>query len=108
MTDDRHEKKFDGLGKPRKFGARPVGRMPVYQPDDPRIIQDLRRGAGVGVDLSKLSQKQRDEWFKRRDMELLSGGIRTPARDLVTEANRLMQQPLDRFKPEDEDSGQEE
>lgn len=107
MTD-RHEKKFhvDGNGKVRKLGAlRP--HMPVYQPDDPRIQQDLRRGAGVGVDLSSLSPEQATKWWEDRQAELYAGGIRRKATDVIMDANELMRQPLHRFPCEEDDESSE-
>jgi hypothetical protein len=94
---DKSSKDFRALKKSdaKKF-------QPTYKPDDPRIQQDLRRGSSVEVDLSGLSSASKSQWWSDREVELLSGGIRTPARDLIREANQQMQLPDDRYPQEDE------
>lgn len=106
MTDDRHEKKFDlikdGQGNIRKMGVKP--HMPIYQPGDPRIEKDLARGAGVGVDLSKLSPEEANKEMVRIQSDLLrsSSGPRIP-HDTLHRAHRENQPPLERFNPEDDE-----
>lgn len=130
MTD-RHEKKFRPQKRPNETTKAAMrdcraGRVksfenldklfeeirphtPVYKPDDPRIQQDLRRGAGVGVDLSGLTKAQQERWWADREAEIRSAGIRAPVRDVIREANERMLPDNERFsQEEDEDDSRSE
>jgi len=72
---------------------KPKPRTPIYKPGDPRIARDLRRGAGVGVDLSKLSPEERVRWEEQVRQQLMA--------DPVREATELMKPPNERFPQED-------
>ncbi len=102
MTDDPPPRPFKVL-PPTADVARPNFRphMPIYQPGDPRIQQDLLRGAGVGVDITGLSTEEQVRFWRDRHAEMFAVGKRLRV-DPVREANLQMMYPEDRY-PQDED-----